>query len=453
MTTLNSVQSFLYDLQWQDIPKEAQHQAKRCLMDLVGVLVCGTQTPMAMISTDHASKFYCSPDRPVRLLGDGRQASAPGVAMAGAYTIDSIDAHDGMKRTKGHAGSIILPSLIALLEASGRDYSDEELMTCLVIGYEIAIRDGIALHDSVPDYHTSGAWAAVAVAALGARILGLDKDKMAEAIGIAEYNGPRSQMMRAIDHPTMVKDGAGWGAMAGVSAAFLAQDGFTGAPAITITEPEVAKHWADLGSTWHIVDQYIKPWPVCRWAQPAATAVMDVMQSNNISQQNIDNIVVNSFHEAIRLATRIPRDTEDAQYSLPWPVAAAAVRGTIGAAEISAPFDDPRIVELANKMILNEDDYCNEVFPQERLAQVTINTQDGASYTSEITRATWDPEAPPSDAEMTEKFHGLADPVIGRDAASSLHALIWSMGEGGSATQLVDRLSENFHSHSKSIAS
>ena len=131
--------------------------------------------------------------------------------MAGAYTIDSIDAHDGMKMTKGHAGSIILPSLIALLETSGRDYDDEELMTCLVLGYEIAIRDGIALHDSVPDYHTSGAWAAVGVAALGARILGLDHQHMEEAIGIAEHNGPRSQMMRAIDYPTMVKDGAGWG--------------------------------------------------------------------------------------------------------------------------------------------------------------------------------------------------------------------------------------------------
>lgn len=445
MTTINHFTKFLYELQWRDIPAEAQHQARRCLMDLVGVMAAGTQTPMSRISTQHASMFYGSADHPVRLLGDGRHASAPGVAMAGAYTIDSIDAHDGMKRTKGHAGSIILPSLIALLETSGRDYDDEEFMTCLVLGYEIAIRDGIALHDSVADYHTSGAWAAVAVAALGARILGLDEQQMQEAIGIAEYNGPRSQMMRAIDYPTMVKDGAGWGALAGVSAALMARDGFTGAPAITITAPEVAKHWEDLGSTWHIVNQYIKPWPVCRWAQPAATAVMDVMQNNNISQENIDKIEVNSFHEAIRLATRIPRDTEDAQYSLPWPVAAAAVRGRIGAAEISEPFDDPRITKLANEMVLQEDDYCNQVFPDERLAHVSITTADGSVYSSEITRATWDPEAPPTDAEMTEKFHGLTDPVIGHEAAVSLHGLIWAMGEGGSAHALVDRLCSSFH--------
>ena len=449
MSTLKHLQDVLYGLKWKDIPPEAQHQARRCLMDLVGVFASGTQTPMSRIATEHAAMFFCSPDQPVRLLGDGRMASAPGVAMAGAYTIDSIDAHDGMKMTKGHAGSIILPSLIALLETSGRDYDDEELMTCLVLGYEIAIRDGIALHDSVPDYHTSGAWAAVGVAALGARILGLDHQQMEEAIGIAEYNGPRSQMMRAIDYPTMVKDGAGWGAMAGVSAALLAKQGFTGAPAITVTNPDLGKHWGDLGSTWHIVNQYIKPWPVCRWAQPAATAVMHVMQNNKIAEESIEKISIHSFHEAIRLATRIPRDTEEAQYSLPWSVAAAAVHGTIGAREISAPFSDPRITALANNMDLIEDDYCNQVFPGERLARIDITTRDGATHSSEITRATWDPETPPTDAEMTGKYHGLTDPVIGEDAAASLHELIWSMGEGGSARALVDRLSSSFHNKSK----
>ena len=57
-------------------------------------------------------------------------------------------------------------------------------------------------------------------------------------MGIAEYHGPRSQMMRCIDYPTMLKDGSGFGAMAGVSAAFLAKDGFTGAPALTIENEE-----------------------------------------------------------------------------------------------------------------------------------------------------------------------------------------------------------------------
>ena len=59
----------------------------------------------------------------------------------------------------------------------------------------------------------------------------LDDERLRHAFGIAEYHGPRSQMMRCIDFPTMVKDGSDWGAAVGVSAAYLARDGFTGAPA------------------------------------------------------------------------------------------------------------------------------------------------------------------------------------------------------------------------------
>ena len=119
------------------------------------------------------------------------------------------------------------------------------------------------------------------------------------------------------------------------------------------------------------------------------------MQNNKIGEESIEKISIHSFHEAVRLATRIPRDTEEAQYSLPWSVAAAAVHGRIGAREISAPFDDPRITALANNMDLIEDDYCNQVFPGERLARIDITTRDGAIHSSEITRATWDPETPP----------------------------------------------------------
>src|SRR5699024_11605794 len=110
------------------------------------------------------------------------------------------------------------------------------------------------------------------VAAVAGRHLGLDAARLAHAFGTAEFHGPRSQMMRCIDHPTMVKDGSAWGALAGMSAAFLARDGFTGAPAATVSDPDVADIWADLGRRWYLLEQYFKPCPVCRWAQPAVEA-------------------------------------------------------------------------------------------------------------------------------------------------------------------------------------
>ncbi|MEM9271145.1 MAG: MmgE/PrpD family protein, partial [Pseudomonadota bacterium] len=153
-------------------------------------------------------------------------------------------------------------------------------MILVLLGYEVGARAGMALHATACDYHTSGAWVAVATAALGSQALALSAAQTAHALGIAEYHGPRSQMMRCIDHPTMVKDGSGWGAMAGLSAAYLARDGFTGAPALTVTDAQVAGLWSDLGQRWYMLDQYFKPQPVCRWAQPAVVAALAVQAAH-----------------------------------------------------------------------------------------------------------------------------------------------------------------------------
>src|SRR5690606_11554666 len=128
--------------------------------------------------------------------------------------------------------------------------------------------------------HTSGAWGAVAVAGVGSRVLGLDPVRTREALGIAEYYSPRSQMMRVIDHPTMVKDGSGWGAMVGAVAALLAREGFTGAPAVTVEDEAVAGYWDDLGTRWRMLEQYFKPYPVCRWAQPAMEAAAQLRRDD-----------------------------------------------------------------------------------------------------------------------------------------------------------------------------
>ena len=292
----------------------------------------------------------------------------------------------------------------------------------------------MALHRSVPDYHTSGAWVALAAAGIGARVLGLTPAQLAHAIGIAEYHGPRSQMMRCIDHPTMVKDGSGWGAMAGVSAAFLTADGFTGAPAITVTADDQADLWTDLGSRWRIMEQYFKPYPVCRWAQPATEAVLGLIQTHGMGTKDIAQIRIHSFHEAIRLATRSPATTEEAQYSLPFPVAAAAVHRTLGAAQITGDLlHDPEVLRLSKGMELIEDTGCNALFPAERWARAEIVLADGRTLSSTLTQARGDAVSPLSTAELRGKATSLLSALAGVGRASAVLEAIDALPDGGTA--------------------
>ncbi|MDR5867749.1 MmgE/PrpD family protein [Halomonas koreensis] len=384
-------------------------QAKRCLLDLVGVAAGATRTDLA----GHARRFARSQhggDRPL-LFADGR-ASPTGVALHGAWLIDALDAHDGQVLTKGHAGVALLPGLLALPEVerlSGRD-----VLGLLTLGYEVATRAGIALHAVSPDYHTSGAWNALGVAAMAGRLMGLDAHRLHHALGIAEFYGPRSQMMRCIDHPTMLKDGSGWGAMTGVSAALLARDGFTGAPALTVTDPGVDALWADLGRRWYLHEQYFKAYPVCRWAQPAVEAVLSLRDRIG-DPGDVSRIEIVTFHEARRLHVVHPASTEQAQYSLPWSVACALGRGTLDAEAVTL-LEAPDLRDLASRVELQESEAFNARFPAERWASARLHLADGRVLESDPCEARGNPHNPLSDAELTAKYRALADPVLGERA-------------------------------------
>lgn len=417
--------------------------AERCLLDLAGTGAAGLATPLSQIIRNHAVRgFGAGPDAPrARLLFDGRSASPMGAALAGGMTIDSFDAHDGHVLTKGHAGAAILPGLLALADAAPRPLTGAAFVTALVIGYEIAIRAGIAQHATAPDYHTSGAWNALGVAAMAARLWQLDRERFRHALGIAEYHGPRSQMMRCIDFPTMLKDGSGWGAMCGLSAAYLAADGFTGAPALVAESEAVAELWSDLGERWRILEMYFKPYPICRWAQPAVEGALSLRRAHAVEPAMIEAVEIETFHEAVRLDQHAPGSTEEAQYSLPFPVAAAIVRGKLAPSDISGTsLRDRDILAMSARIRLREADDLNACFPAERFARVTFRLVDGRSLSSGTLPARGDAERPLSDAEIEAKYHELADRPLGPDAAHELQEAVAALAREPDATPFIDRL-------------
>ncbi len=400
--------AFIHQLAFDDLPREVVRQAKRCILDLVGVAASGLQTDLSRITRNFAVGHLGTSERGARILLDGRRASPAGAAYAGASTIDAFDAHDGHALTKGHAGVALVPAVLAAADASER-IDGRDFLACVVLGYEIATRAGIALHASASDYHTSGAWNALGCAAVVARLLGLGAAETRHALGIAEYHGPRSQMMRCIEHPTMLKDGSGWGALAGVSAAYLATEGFTGAPAITVEAEEHRSLWADLGTRWRVLEQYLKPHPVCRWAQPAIEAVDALVKRHCLRAERIANIRVETFGLAVRLGLRAPSTTEEAQYAIGFPMAAMLARGQLGAAEVMQDgLADRDVLQLAQRIVLRENEAFTRRFPAERIAVVTIELDDGTTVASGPTTARGDRERPLGDDELLLKFRALA---------------------------------------------
>lgn len=199
----------IHKLNLNDIPDAVKEQAKLSILDLIGIGAGGAGTRLSAIIREHAAQGFGGM---IPMLLDGRTAIAQGAALAAGMTIDSLDGHDGFNMAKGHIGSPLFPAILAL--GYEQQISGREVLSATILGYEFGARAAMAQHATAPDYHTSGSWGAVTAAA-GAYILQLDTAQTRHALGIAEYHGPRSQMMRCIDYPTMSKDGAGWGSVAG----------------------------------------------------------------------------------------------------------------------------------------------------------------------------------------------------------------------------------------------
>jgi 2-methylcitrate dehydratase PrpD len=416
------VPAFVQGLAFADLPADVVAQAQRCLLDLIGVAAAGSRTSAAQIVNSYAATQLRSSETEARMLFSGRRTSPAGAAFAGATTIDSFDAHDGHVLIKGHAGVVVLPTLLAMVD-SGAACDAREFVTALVLGYEVATRAGISLHASAAEPHCSGSWSTIACAAIAARLLRLGIGQIRHALGIAEYFGPRGQLTRVCDSPSMVKDGSGWGAHAGVTAALLARAGFTGAPALTVERDDATAYWNDLGSRWRIREQYFKAYPVCRWAQPAIEAALNLQRAANFSAEDIKEIAIETFAEAVALGAGcpIPNATDEAQYSLPHPVAAALVFGQVGAEEIALPrLADPRIRRLLITMKVIEDAGFSRRFPAERWARVRITLNDGRMLASEPAIARGNPENPLTDNELRGKYRSLAEPVLGVGRAARI---------------------------------
>jgi 2-methylcitrate dehydratase PrpD len=419
--------TFSHELAYGDVPEPVLQILRRSFLDTMGVAAVGSRTEMARIATLGATALFgVAAAGPARVLMNGTPLSPAGAAMAGAFTLDSIDAHDGTTPCKGHAGSAVFPALLALADAQreqGLPMDGASFATLLAVAYEVSYRAGLAQHATCADYHTSGAWTAVGVAAATAKALGGTAEHIRHAAGIGEYHGPRSQMMRCIDHPTMLRDGVGWGAPSGVTAGYLATFGFTGAPALTAED--VPEFWEDLGDAWRMVeDTHYKPYPCCRWAHPSIDAAKDLMTKHNLHHSQIAGVDIKTFHNATRLAGHTPATPDEFAYSIAFPVATMIVRGQVGVPELAPEtLSDPDILRISKAITLIDDPHMTEISVAKRWAQVTLVLKDGTRLNADPRTPRGDIDLPLSDAEISDKFHLFADPVMGLERSNAIEQL------------------------------
>jgi 2-methylcitrate dehydratase PrpD len=426
---------FILDVRWNDLPAAVQHQTRRCLLDLMGALLAGRRTPVGDIMAEVARES-CAGDQ-ATIAVSGERVSFIGAALANGFAQNALDIDDGYRLVKGHPGASFLPGLLAALEMKG-GCTGTDFLTAVVIGYEIGIRAGLIRHAVYPTYHSSGSWGAVATAAAAGRLFGLDRTHLREALGTAEYHAPIAPMVKGIDVPCMGKDSLGWGNMTGLVSVLMARRGFTGVEPFFSDSPQ--KEWlTTLGRQYEILNLYFKPYAACRWAQPAVAGCLKLVKKHHLKPADLATVRVRTFKAAASLTRQPPRNTEEAQYNLAFPVAAALLDGDVGPAQVLPPrLFDQDILDLAGRLEVDVEAAFEDRFPAKAMASVEIITRDGRRFDSGPVEARWEPpDTLPSDNELREKFIWLVGPVLGQARAHELLQLIWQFDEAADARQLI----------------
>lgn len=450
MRTIDAVASFIADTTWDSLPPEVQEKARLCLADDLAALLAGSVTRSSAIAAEFAGKHLRGTD--ARILPRGASASTAGAAFANATAANGTDIDDIGYGTWGHPGAQVLPTALAIGESAG--LGGAALLTSLVVGYEVAFREGLCINRESPLFRACGSWGAASCAAIVCHVLGTPTATTIHALGIAEYSAPYLPMMRDIDDPAMVKHGCAWGAMTGIHAAQLAELGFTAPPSSlgretnrSYVEDIAERYLLPRGITW-------KEFSCCAWAHPAIMAVRKLQQMHPFSAHEVRRVLVQGYDASLRLGTRAPSTTEEAQFNVAWPVAVFLVDGEVGPRQVlEARLSDPKVRDLATRVELVESDALTHLkrvqdFTETRgmdAAIVSVELTSGERLDSGVVEHVRYPEPPWDRERMEGKVRWLLKPHYDPSALDALIANLWSFEEVDDVRAFLTTVCDTWH--------
>lgn len=413
---------FIKDLKLQRVPLPVLKQLKIALLDIVGASLAGAKAKGAKILLDF-SLSQMGKSREATIVGSNQKLSCVSASLINGFITNALDIDDGYREIKGHPGAAIFPAILAVSEsikATGREF-----LEAFLIGYEVGIRAGKILHSHYGYYHGSGSWGAIASAAAISKLLNLSRNQIIHALGIAEAFAPLVPEMRAVSHPSMApKDGIPWGCMVGTCAAFLAKKGFTAIPSL-LGDSKRNREVFSLGKEYKILNLYFKPYPCCRWAQPALDGLLKIISEKEISYNEINRIKIKTFSEAASLYRGVPKTIEEAEYHLLYPIAVAAIYGEFTPKYLKEKFfKENRVIKFMKKIEVIEDPEIQKKFPEKCLAEVKVITNKKDILSSGIIEARGDHGSPMSEIEIEEKFRRMTKLILGKRKMEILIKLI-----------------------------
>ena len=411
---------------WSDA---VDHEAHRTFLNWLGCAVGAARHEAADAAL--AAVRMLEPAPQATVLGRRDRVDMASAALVNGITSHTFDYDDTHLKTIIHPAGPVASALLALAEHSGA--SGRQLIDALVLGIDVSCRIGNVMYPDHYDrgWHITGSTGMLGAAAGCARLLGLDAQRTAMALGIAASQpvGMREQFgtMTKPFHP-------GAAARAGLMSALMARNGFTAsakaleAPRGMIQTVSTKCDWREvtdeLGQRFEISFNTYKPFACGIVIHPSIDACVQ-LREQGVRPEQVQRIELKVHSLVLELTgKKTPQDGLQAKFSVYHGCAAGLVFGRAAEDEFS---DEvvmrPDMVALRAKVVATVDDSIDEAS-----ADVTAVLNDGRRVHVFVEHAIGSLQKPMTDAQLEGKFHGLADRVLGAAATERLIAACWQVG-------------------------
>lgn len=434
MTVTQSLAAFCADVTLASLPSEVAERTPLLLLDLIGSIVRARReaavTPPLLATVEAMGLRHGS----ARVFGDaGSYAPAGGALLNGAlgHALDFDDTHAAGTL---HPGAPVIPAALAAAEITGASGAD--IVAAIVAGYESCCRIAVALPAGdhyARGFHPSATCGVFGAAAAAGRVFGLDAAGIGSALGIALSQSAGSLQFLADGAQTKPFQ-VGWAAMAGLTAATLARNGYKG-PSEAIEgrhgflqgyapSPRPERVLQGLGTVYELMHTGVKPYPSCRYGHAGIDAVLALRAELGLRPEEVDGITYGLSHAGLLLVgapiahKRDPRNIVDAQFSGPFVLSCALASGRMDWDSYER-LDDPAIRALLPKVDCVHDAEIEAEFPANMSGRITISAR-GQTFSRKVVVPLGEPANFLGADRLLAKFMTLAVPVLGPGKADAL---------------------------------
>lgn len=432
--------TFAAELQFDAIPDAVLRRTEDLFLDWFGSALAGKGArPVEAI--ERFARQMGPPDGAAEVLISRRHTSVLFAAMvnaAASHFAEQDDVHNG---SVFHPAAVVFPAALAVAQSLGS--SGRELLTASVAGYEVGIRVGEFLGRShYKVFHTTGTAGTLAAAAAVGRLLRLTPAQMLDAFGSAgtQAAGLWEFLRDAADSKQLHTAKA---AANGLTAAYLASEGFTGARQILegaqgmaagmSSDADPARLTDRLGQRWALTETSFKFHSSCRHTHPAADALQQVVNAHGLTAEQIVAVTAHVHQGAIDVLGPVvdPRTVHQAKFSMGTVLGLIAEFDRAGLNEFEQYFNDPRIARFHDKVRMQLDAEVDQAYPLRWIGKVSVQTADGRTLHGRVDEPKGDPGNTLTRAELEQKALRLAAFGGGASEAEMRAAFerIWNLAD------------------------